>query len=366
MLKKDIIATSFGIWGAALSIIAAAQVPAGYPSDYSKLIDEARKEGKVVVMSTTDAKEAAPLIKDFNVLYPAIRVEYAKVNSTDLFNRIDKPTGTQGAEPDVLWSSAMDLQVKLTADGHGLQYKTAELAALPQWAVLNNTAYGTTFEPIVTVYNKRLLASADVPGTHAGLEELIRNNPDKFKGKITTYDVAKSGAGFLFVTQDVRENPKYWDLIKSLGSSDVEVQASTDTMLDHVVSGKSLIGYNVIGSYALARAKKDPVLGIAFLKDYTVVLSRVMFINKDGQHPNAAKLWLDYILSKRGQTIIANEVQMYSVRQDVVGETTASGLTKQFGTSLKPIVVDSMLLRYLNQGRKQALIKEWKDDSAKK
>ena len=205
------------------------------------------------------------------------------------------------------------------------------------------------------MYNKRLLASADVPGTHAGLEELIRNNPDKFKGKITTYDVAKSGAGFLFVTQDVRENPKYWDLIKSLGSSDVEVQASTDTMLDHVVSGKSLIGYNVIGSYALARAKKDPVLGIAFLKD-----------NKDGQHPNAAKLWLDYILSKRGQTIIANEVQMYSVRQDVVGETTASGLTKQFGTSLKPIVVDSMLLRYLNQGRKQALIKEWKDDSAKK
>jgi iron(III) transport system substrate-binding protein len=162
----------------------------------------------------------------------------------------------------------------------------------------------------------------------------------------------------------VRENPKFWDMIKAFGASGVQAQASTDTMLDHVVSGENLIAYNVIGSYALARAKKDPALGVAFLKDYTVVLSRVMLINKEGQHPNAAKLWLDYILSKRGQTIIANEAQMYSVRHDVVGETTAAGLTKQLGSSLKPIAVDAMLLRYLNQGRKQALLKEWKDAAA--
>ena len=30
-----------------------------------------------------------------------------------------------------------------------------------------------------------------------------------------------------------------------------------------------------------------------------------MFINGKAAHPNAAKLWLDYVLSKRGQEMLA-------------------------------------------------------------
>ena len=40
----------------ALAGLAQAQVPAGYPGDYAKTVDAAKKEGKVVVYSTTDAK----------------------------------------------------------------------------------------------------------------------------------------------------------------------------------------------------------------------------------------------------------------------------------------------------------------------
>ena len=50
-------------------------VPAGYPADYGKTLAAAEKEGKVVVYSTTDTKAAQPLIKDFEALYPNIKVE---------------------------------------------------------------------------------------------------------------------------------------------------------------------------------------------------------------------------------------------------------------------------------------------------
>ncbi|SUI46560.1 Uncharacterised protein [Serratia marcescens] len=45
------------------SVSAYAAFPAGYPADYQKLVDGAKKEGKVVIYSTTDTKAAAPLIQ---------------------------------------------------------------------------------------------------------------------------------------------------------------------------------------------------------------------------------------------------------------------------------------------------------------
>jgi iron(III) transport system substrate-binding protein len=93
---------------------------------------------------------------------------------------------------------------------------------------------------------------------------------------------------------------------------------------------------------------------------------RVIFINKAAKNINAAKLWLDYTLSKRGQTAIANDAQLYAIRADVKGETTSADLLKQYGASLKPLPVSPMLLQYLDQGKRLAFLKQWKDAAGKK
>ena len=72
---------------AVFSFGAQAQVPSGYPADYAKIIEGAKKEGKVVVYSTTDAKLVQPLIKDFEVAFPGVKVEYSDMNSTELYSR---------------------------------------------------------------------------------------------------------------------------------------------------------------------------------------------------------------------------------------------------------------------------------------
>ncbi|MGR2462894.1 ABC transporter substrate-binding protein, partial [Salmonella enterica] len=72
---------------AAVAPYAAAQAPAGYPADYATIVDAAKKEGKLVVYAATDTKAAEPLIKDFNALYPDVKVEYNDMNSTEIYNR---------------------------------------------------------------------------------------------------------------------------------------------------------------------------------------------------------------------------------------------------------------------------------------
>ena len=109
----------------------------------------------------------------------------------------------------------------------------------------------------------------------------------------------------------------------------------------------------MLGSYALVRAKKDPALGVVLPKDYTLVLSRVMFIGKQAKNPNAAKLWVDYILSQRGQKLIGSDVELFSIRNDVDAEYTAASLAKQLGrTTCKPIPVSAEIVTYLDQKKR--------------
>ncbi len=338
---------------------AIAQVPPGYPADYAKIVEAANKEGKVVISSTTDAVAANPLVKDFQALYPGVKVEYSDLNSTELYNRFIAEAAAGSGTADVLWSSAMDLQVKLAADGRALTYASPEIPNLPKWAVWQNQAYGTTYEPITFIYNKRLVPAEDVPADHVALLKLLTTKTDAYKGKITAYDPERSGVGYLFVNEDAKHLPQAWDLFKAFGKSGIKLYTSAGAMMERVTSGEHTIAYGIFGSYALARSKKDPNLGIVLPKDYTLVMSRVAFISTQAKNPNAAKLFLDYLLSKRGQTLIAGPAELYSLRTDVPGEATATKLAELIGDKIKPIPIGPELLANLDQKKRLDFLKQW-------
>ena len=356
MLQRIAVAALLSVAVSAL----AQNVPAGYPADYAQTIAAAKKEGKVVIYSALDTKAAQPLIKDFNAVYPDIKVEYNDMNSTEMYNRYiaESASGQPGA--DVMWSSAMDLQVKLIDDGQAMTYASPEASKLPGWAVYKNQGYGTTYEPAVFIYNKRLVTGDEVPQDHAAFAKLLATKTDKFKGKVTTYDIEKSGVGFMFVVQDTKYFQGMKDLEKAFGATSYRVYSSTGNMLEKVSSGEHLLGYNVLGSYALVRSKKDANLGVVLPKDYTLVLSRVLFIGKNAKNPNAAKLWTDYVLSARGQKLIGSDVELFAIRNDVDAEYTAASLNKQLGNNVKPIPVSSEIVAYLDPKKRLEFLNSWK------
>jgi iron(III) transport system substrate-binding protein len=85
-------------------------VPPGYPAQYAAIIAVAEQEGRLVIHSTTDIAVAAPLIDDFQTMYPRIEVQYQDMNSNDLYSGYLADLLASPITADVLWSSAMDLQ----------------------------------------------------------------------------------------------------------------------------------------------------------------------------------------------------------------------------------------------------------------
>jgi len=355
--------------GAVALLLAAACLPAiaappdNYPPAYGMIVSAARDEGKVVVYSTTDLSVVAALIRDFELAYPGVKVEYNDLNSAELHNRFLAETQAGKPSADVLWSSAMDLQLKLANDNYAARYHSPEAASLPDWAVWRDEAFGTTFEPAVFVYSKRFVPAADVPQTHAEFLKLITTQREKYSGNVTTYDIEKSAVGFLFATQDSRMQPGFWDLVKALGANAVELEVNTSVMVERIAAGKDYLGYNLIGSYALTRARRDPAIGVVLPRDYTLVMSRIALLSKTAAHPNAGRLWLDYLLSRRGQSVLSTRSELFSIRSDVGGEFTAATLRDTLGASLNAITVGPALLVFLDQSKKSEFLRRWRHET---
>jgi iron(III) transport system substrate-binding protein len=342
-----------------LALVATRVAAAPPPQTSAQVITAAEREGLVVLYTTTDPASAKPLLDDFAALYPKVRVEMQHLYSSQLYDRFLAEESARAETADVLWSSGMDLQMKLANDGYALDYRSPESEHLPSWAMWKGEAYGTTFEPIVFAYDTSRLAAAEVPRTHRDLARLLHANAERFQGRVATYDPERSGIGCLLLTNDARADPSFESTIRAYGEARPKLFVSSIHVLDGIRSGEHLLGFNVIASYALARRREHPSLGIVYPRDYTLVLSRIALITKAARHPNAARLFLDYLLSARGQEIAANVSGLGSIRDDVAGEVTAASLTKELGASLRPIAVGPSLLVYLDQANRNAFLKRW-------
>jgi iron(III) transport system substrate-binding protein len=254
----------------------------------------------------------------------------------------------------------MDLQMELVKEGYAQPWHTPEAARLPAWAKYRDLAYGTTFEPVAIVYNKKLVQGDQVPRDHAGFERIIRD--PRFKGKVAAFDIEKSGVGFMFAAQDLAHYPGMSALLRSLGAADYQRSPGTGNMLTKINSGEYLIGYNVMGAYAMSRSQADlPQLGVVLPNDYTMVLTRVSFIAAHARHPNAARLWTDFLLSRHGQKVLGDAVKLAPVRADVEAQVTQAKLLRESGDHARPIAVDLALTEPMQPQRHTELVRTWNE-----
>lgn len=335
-------------------LTAAAVPPKGYPRSYSAIIEAARRERTLVVYSTTGERDVAKLLDKFRRQYPFIQLDYREIQSGELYQRVVSESRARKPTGDIAWSSAMDLQIKLVNDGYAQAYASPEKPHLPAWAIWKNEAYGVTAEPIVFVYNKVLVPPGDIPSNHQELLRLLRSKPPFYRGRVAVPDPERSGASYLHLTQDELANRDLWELAEEFGAVGTTRFRSSRQMLDSVAEGRSLIAYNVIGSYAMEWQSRDPRIRVVMPRDYTLVTSRIAIIPNEARHPNAAKLFLDFLLSRRGQSALSDQY-MNPARGDVPVHHGSSPAP----ASARPVRVGPTLLANLDQLKRRRFLAGW-------
>lgn len=321
----------------------------------------AARDQQVRVYSTTDQSLAQPLIDDFERRHPALKVDYIELGSVELHQRAQQGGVDAAARPDVLWSSAIDLQIKLANDGHAARHVSPHVPQLPAWAIWKHEAYGTTHEPVGLAVNRARLATQPIPRTRAALSALLRAEPARWRSRVATYDVERAGLGFLLAAQDAMATPRSWDLLHAIGACQPSLHADTHSMLVQVAAGNALLAYNVLGSYAEAFARRHPEVEVVYFEDYTLVASRVALVCRTAPNPQGARQWIDHVLSAEGQALLAAG-GLYAIRRDVTAPRSAAALAGRLGKAFRPIVLGPGLLAHLDHSKHQAILRRWQHE----
>lgn len=331
------------------------KVPIGYPQSYIRILRDADEEGALVIWSAIDADKAKSLIAAFAADHPKIRVTYVEKSAQQMYDQFLTAASRQQVATDFMWSSAMDQQIKLVNDGYAQHYVSPERMHLPDWANWKDQAWGTTAEPIVMVYNRNMISGAQVPQTHAALTRMLEHAPRDRRDLIATSDPETTAVGYLYLSQDADATHDIWRMVRAMGAHDVRLSDTAEGVLHEVSAGRAAIGYNIVGSYALGEVQKNPALGMIMPRDYTLLMSRIAMIPAAAQHPNAARLFLDFVLSRRGQQLLADQ-NLPSVREDVNNPTSLDPPD----VPLRAIRVGPALLVSQDQLTRRYFIKRWR------
>jgi len=331
------------------------RVPRGYPSSYSEEIDAAEREGELDILSATDQRKAAGLIALFRQRYPSIRVNYVEMSAREVDDTLRAQARAGHGTADLVWSAAMDLQMKLVNDGLTRRYVSPERRPhIARWDNWKNQAWATTAEPVVFVYNRKLLPDSEVPRDHPQLRAFLESHPAPGRLKLATYSVANSAVGYLYFSQDEQVSGDFWRFVRAMGTNGSDFYPDAESIVTAVASGRAALGYDVVGSYALDEIKRNPVLGMVVPRDYSLVLSRIAVLPAAARHPDAGMLFLDIMLSPKGQSALAAE-DMPPIRDDVPGPSAL----KPQGTPLRAIRVGPSLLITQDRLTRIYFLRKW-------
>lgn len=314
----------------------------------------------LTIYSTTDTLIFEPALKDFQALNPDIAVRYELLDGMPLYLRFLDDLAHGRPRADLLLSSSMDLQVKLVNDGYAAPHESVNSKALPSWARWRNEAFGFTFEPAVMVFNRESMAGQVLPRSRAKLLQMLKRHPQQWRGKVGTYDISRSSVGYLLAAQDARQSSEFGALLETFGDAKVRVEENTSTLLDKLESGELAIGYNLLGSYTRRRIEEGAPLTIVYPHDYTLAVSRTAVLPASAPNPRAAHRFLEYLLSLRGQNVLATQGHLSAIRTEIKDPYSQRGLADTKVGPVRPIVLGPGLLALLDKVKKRKLLESWR------
>ncbi|MCE8539837.1 ABC transporter substrate-binding protein [Ruegeria pomeroyi] len=299
------------------------------------------------ILSTTDIDILRPLIDSFLRSRPGVAVDYTAASSAQVMQAIV----TENARFDLVLSSAMDLQIKLANDGFTRPHRSPWTPLVPDWGNWRDHVFAFSQETASVVLSRAAFAGEEPPRTRQDLIDLLRRDPDRFQGRVGTYDVTVSGLGYLFATQDARTAESYWRLMEVLGGLQVRLYCCSGEMIEAVAEGRIDLAYNVLGSYARARTDLAERILVVEPEEYTNMMMRTAVILGEAAEPDLAGAFVDHLIAAAWSDPPAPDYPFLDPPETA----------RPVGASLRPIALGPGLLVFLDRLKRQRFLEEWRN-----
>lgn len=265
----------------------------------------ASAQQKLLLYTSTKESMLGEIKRAFSKKHPEIKLDYQLAGAGKLMDRIAAERGSGKILADVLWTSEIPDFYQLKAQGILLPYIPAEIKALinplPDY---DGSFTAVRLGTLGIAYNTRLIKEA--PKTWADLQK------PAFKGAYGIANPALSGTSYMSIA--VLSKTFGWGYFEGLRANGAKMGKGSGQVIDDTASG-DLVASLAVDYITLDKIDKGATLALAYPPEMLIIPSPIT-IFKNSPNVDAAKKFVDFMLSREGQTIIANEGTL-PVRPDV-------------------------------------------------
>jgi iron(III) transport system substrate-binding protein len=296
---------------ALVSLTAAAMAAPPQPEPITpQLIDAAKKEGKVVFYSAIDLKVTQGLAKLFEQKYPGISVQVERTGSERIYQRVAQERANNIFAVDVLDGSDQALFVTWKRQGILEPYIPAELMKWPADQRDEGGTYASVRFTLMPIgINTNLVKPEDRPKSFADLLD------PKWVNKIVKAHPSYSGGIVTSTFQTVKAIG--WDYFDKLAKQKVlQVQSATEPPKKLAIGERAISADGLEYVNLLLKESGAPV-DVLYPAEGTPFIPGCEAIAKNAPHPNAAKLFMSFMVSRETQQYLSDVAALRSFHPDV-------------------------------------------------
>jgi len=258
----------------------------------------ATADSRLVVYTSQAPEIAQQTIDAFKAANPGIEVQWTRNGTTQLMNVLRTEMMSGDVKADVLLVADSINLGALKKEGQLMAYPQAPVSHIsPNFYDKDKTWFGTKIIATVIGYNTQKAKPVN--------SWMALTDPEN-RGQVAVPSPLYSGAALYHLHTAIGTPSIGWTFYKKLAANGITPEGGNGPALKAVASG--MAKYGVITDADLIRAKKQgspvdlvyPQEGVSFVTEPVAIL-------KDAHNVAAAKAFVDFMLSEKGQQLVARQ-----------------------------------------------------------
>lgn len=301
--------------------------PAGGQSKWDKVLADARKEGEVLIYSNINPALRTALSDAFRQKYGVQLNFLSLARGSEVYSRTaaEKRAGINAADFFITGSTTLVVQMK----GDNLLGPIEPLLILPE--ALDKKAWTGGELPFTDQDKKSFDIIGAIWGAYVRNTDMIKEgeitgfrdilNPT-YKGKMVMTDPSTPGSSNAFMThlaKNLYDQEKAIEFLKELMKLDTVVTRDMRQQAEWLARGKYALAIGPDSKETAAFIEVGAPLALIWPKEgaYTSSVGGSFGVPVQSPHPNATTVFVNWLLTREGQTVFSQGFGLPSNRTDV-------------------------------------------------
>ncbi|MEA2906938.1 MAG: iron(III) transport system substrate-binding protein [Alphaproteobacteria bacterium] len=258
-----------------------------------RLVEAAKKEGTLTFYTSMQTPESGPLAAAFERKY-GIKVSLWRATSDQVLQRAITEARGRRDTLDVVETNAPEVEA-LGREQVTAEYDSPHFADFPEWALPAHHKWVSARANLwVVAFNTNKVKRAEIPATYEGFAD------PKWKGKIA---IESTDQDWMYAVISFLGQERGMEMFRKLSAMKPDMRLGHALLAELIAAGEVPVGLTTYSGNADSVKKKGaPVDWVAV--EPVVGRPQALAVAKNAPHPNAALLFVDFLLSPEGQKLL--------------------------------------------------------------